>query len=172
MSVALAPAGATGEVRATARTFVELGVVLSMPGDREGKATVADVALIGDEGRVGEQLAELGDAGVTDLAAAVYGTPEERDRTWPCSAAHVDPGDPTPERGDAVEPGRHTVCSTSNTKATTWPRRCGNMCWSRPSVRLFTPRRLAAIGYMALASMSRLLDRPFSAPPRCRNQTP
>jgi len=49
--------------------------------DREGKATVADVALIGNEQRVGEQLAELADAGVTDLAAAVYGASEERDRT-------------------------------------------------------------------------------------------
>jgi F420-dependent oxidoreductase-like protein len=49
--------------------------------DREGKATVADVALIGNEEQVGEQLADLGDAGVTDFAAAVYGAPEERDRT-------------------------------------------------------------------------------------------
>jgi 5,10-methylenetetrahydromethanopterin reductase len=49
--------------------------------DREGKATVADVALIGNEELVGEQLAELDDAGVTDFAAAVYGAPEERDRT-------------------------------------------------------------------------------------------
>jgi alkanesulfonate monooxygenase SsuD/methylene tetrahydromethanopterin reductase-like flavin-dependent oxidoreductase (luciferase family) len=49
--------------------------------DREGKATVAEVALIGDGGSVGEQLAELAAAGVTDLAPAVYGTPEERDRT-------------------------------------------------------------------------------------------
>ena len=49
--------------------------------DREGKATVADVALIGNEELVGEQLAELAEAGVTDFAAAVYGAPEERDRT-------------------------------------------------------------------------------------------
>lgn len=49
--------------------------------DREGKATVADVALIGNEERLGEQLADLADAGVTDFAAAVYGAPEERDRT-------------------------------------------------------------------------------------------
>ena len=49
--------------------------------DREGKATVADVALIGNEELVGEQLAELAEAGVTDFAAALYGTPEERDRT-------------------------------------------------------------------------------------------
>jgi F420-dependent oxidoreductase-like protein len=49
--------------------------------DREGKATVADVALIGDEERVGEQLAELAGAGVTDFAAAVYGSLEERQRT-------------------------------------------------------------------------------------------
>jgi F420-dependent oxidoreductase-like protein len=49
--------------------------------DREGKATVADVALIGDEGQVEEELADLADAGVTDFAAAVYGSPEEQDRT-------------------------------------------------------------------------------------------
>ena len=49
--------------------------------DREGKATVADTALIGDESRVGEQLAELADAGVTDFAAVTYGTADERDRT-------------------------------------------------------------------------------------------
>ena len=35
--------------------------------DREGRATVADAALIGDEERVGEQLADLADAGVTRL---------------------------------------------------------------------------------------------------------
>jgi hypothetical protein len=49
--------------------------------DWEGKATVADVALIGDEERVGQQLADLAEAGVTDFAAAVYGSPEERQRT-------------------------------------------------------------------------------------------
>lgn len=49
--------------------------------DREGKATVADAALIGDEQHVGEQLAELADAGVTDFAAVTFGSPEEFDRT-------------------------------------------------------------------------------------------
>ena len=49
--------------------------------DREGKATVADAALIGDEQRVGDQLAELADAGVTDFAAVTFGSPEELDRT-------------------------------------------------------------------------------------------
>ena len=39
------------------------------------------LALIGNEKLVGEQLSELADAGVTDFAAAVYGAPEERDRT-------------------------------------------------------------------------------------------
>ena len=39
------------------------------------------MALIGNEERVGEQLAELADAGVTDFAAAVYGAPDDRDRT-------------------------------------------------------------------------------------------
>jgi 5,10-methylenetetrahydromethanopterin reductase len=49
--------------------------------DREGKATVADAALIGDEQRVREQLDELAEAGVTDFAAVTYGSPEEFDRT-------------------------------------------------------------------------------------------
>jgi alkanesulfonate monooxygenase SsuD/methylene tetrahydromethanopterin reductase-like flavin-dependent oxidoreductase (luciferase family) len=49
--------------------------------DREGKATVADVAIIGDEDTVREQLAELAEAGVTDYAAVTYGTPDEHDRT-------------------------------------------------------------------------------------------
>ena len=59
------------------RTFRRHRTIL----DREGKATVADVALIGNEELVGEQLADLADAGVADFAAAVYGAPEERDRT-------------------------------------------------------------------------------------------
>jgi alkanesulfonate monooxygenase SsuD/methylene tetrahydromethanopterin reductase-like flavin-dependent oxidoreductase (luciferase family) len=49
--------------------------------DREGKATVADAALIGDEDRVGEQLGDLAAAGVTDFAAVTFGSPEEFDRT-------------------------------------------------------------------------------------------
>jgi alkanesulfonate monooxygenase SsuD/methylene tetrahydromethanopterin reductase-like flavin-dependent oxidoreductase (luciferase family) len=49
--------------------------------DREGKDTVADVALIGNEDQVGEQLADLADAGVTDFAAVTFGAAEEFDRT-------------------------------------------------------------------------------------------
>jgi 5,10-methylenetetrahydromethanopterin reductase len=49
--------------------------------DREGKATVADVALIGNEDQVREQLAELADAGVTDFAAVTFGTNDEFHRT-------------------------------------------------------------------------------------------
>ncbi|MEM9176422.1 MAG: TIGR03564 family F420-dependent LLM class oxidoreductase [Myxococcota bacterium] len=39
--------------------------------DREGAASPGDVALVGDEGRLDEQLARLRDAGVTDLNAAI-----------------------------------------------------------------------------------------------------
>jgi F420-dependent oxidoreductase-like protein len=60
--------------------------------DREGKATVADVALIGAEERVGEQLADLAEAGVTDFAAAVYGSPEERQRTMALLSSARRPG--------------------------------------------------------------------------------
>jgi F420-dependent oxidoreductase-like protein len=81
------PICVTDDVAAAHRLATELfAVYKDVPSyriilDREGKETVADVALIGDEDRVGEQLAELADAGVTDFAGAVYGAPEERDRT-------------------------------------------------------------------------------------------
>ena len=81
------PICVTDDVDAAYRLATELfAVYKDIPSyrtilDREGKATVADVALIGNEEHVGEQLAELADAGVTDFAAAVYGAPEERDRT-------------------------------------------------------------------------------------------
>ena len=55
--------------------------------DREGKATVADVAIIGDEDTVREQLAELAAAGVTDFAAVNFGTPDEHERTMAVLAA-------------------------------------------------------------------------------------
>jgi F420-dependent oxidoreductase-like protein len=40
--------------------------------DREGVAGPADVALVGDESAVGEQIARLAEAGVTDLLATVF----------------------------------------------------------------------------------------------------
>lgn len=40
--------------------------------DREGAAGPADVAVVGDESAVGEQIARLGEIGVTDLLATIY----------------------------------------------------------------------------------------------------
>ena len=86
--------------------------------DREGKATVADVALIGNEEQVGEQFADLADAGVTDLAAAVYGAPEERNAPWRCSGA---PGDPA-GHGAVSHPGMPS--SSSSRGGSTAPAPC------------------------------------------------
>lgn len=50
--------------------------------DREGVEGPADIALVGDEATVHDQLAELAATGATDFAAAVSGrSPEETDRT-------------------------------------------------------------------------------------------
>jgi hypothetical protein len=49
--------------------------------DREGVAGPQHVAAIGDENTVTEHLRRLADAGVTELAAAPFGTQEERTRT-------------------------------------------------------------------------------------------
>ena len=92
------PVCVTDDVAAAHRLATELfAVYKDIPSyrtilDREGKATVADVALIGNEERVGELLADLADAGVTDLAAAVYGAPEERERTMALLSTARRPG--------------------------------------------------------------------------------
>ena len=52
--------------------------------DREGVAEAGDVALIGDEARVREQLAELAAAGVTELKAEIFGTDAECERAVAC----------------------------------------------------------------------------------------
>ncbi len=49
--------------------------------DREGAHGPADVAIVGDEDAVAEQIAALADCGVTDFVAAQYARPEERQRT-------------------------------------------------------------------------------------------
>jgi len=49
--------------------------------DREGAAGPADVAVVGDEDAVTRGLRRYGDAGVTDLMAAPYGSPAEQART-------------------------------------------------------------------------------------------
>jgi 5,10-methylenetetrahydromethanopterin reductase len=50
--------------------------------DREQAADPGDVAIVGDEQSVIEQLAGLDVAGATDMVATIYGDPGERDRTF------------------------------------------------------------------------------------------
>src|SRR4051812_39706368 len=49
--------------------------------DREGAAGPADVAIVGDEATVTKQLGRLADAGVTEYAAAVFGSRAEQAET-------------------------------------------------------------------------------------------
>ncbi len=50
--------------------------------DREGAAGPADVAIVGDEATVGAQIANIASIGATDFVASIFGSKEERDRTW------------------------------------------------------------------------------------------
>ncbi len=45
--------------------------------DREGAANPGDIALVGDEQAVADQVAQLADAGVTEFGGSLYGSPEE-----------------------------------------------------------------------------------------------
>ena len=49
--------------------------------EREGAAGPADVAIVGDEDEVADQIRRLDEIGVTDFGAAPYGTDDERGRT-------------------------------------------------------------------------------------------
>ncbi|HTT86812.1 MAG TPA: TIGR03564 family F420-dependent LLM class oxidoreductase [Acidimicrobiales bacterium] len=49
--------------------------------DREGVEGPADVAIVGDEGKVTAAIGRLADAGATEFSAAAYGSPEELQRT-------------------------------------------------------------------------------------------
>lgn len=49
--------------------------------DREGAEGPADVAVVGSEEEVAEQVRRLAEAGCTEFSAAVYGAPEEVDRS-------------------------------------------------------------------------------------------
>lgn len=49
--------------------------------DREGAATPGDIALVGDEDAVAEQVGRLRDAGVTDFNASPYGAADQTART-------------------------------------------------------------------------------------------
>ena len=48
--------------------------------DREGAATPGDIAIVGDEEAVADQVRQLADAGVTDFGASLYGSPEQTAR--------------------------------------------------------------------------------------------
>lgn len=50
--------------------------------DREGAGGPGDVAIVGDERAVAAQIGALGDVGVTDLVASIFGSKDERDRTY------------------------------------------------------------------------------------------
>jgi 5,10-methylenetetrahydromethanopterin reductase len=74
-----------GAARANAaQTFAVYGTLPSYRAmlDREGADGPADVAIVGDEASVREQIAALAHLGVTDLVASVFGAKEERDRTY------------------------------------------------------------------------------------------
>ena len=49
--------------------------------DREGASGPADVAIVGDEGAVAKSIQQLADVGVTDFAAASFGSREAQART-------------------------------------------------------------------------------------------
>ena len=49
--------------------------------DREGAAGPADVAIVGDEAAVRDQIEHLDGIGATDFVANIYGSSEERVRT-------------------------------------------------------------------------------------------
>ncbi len=90
--VAGLPIAVTDDVasgRATAASsFAHYGELPSYRAvlEHEGVAGAGDVALVGDEDAVGEQLQRLKDAGVTDFAASIFAVGEDRrssvTRTW------------------------------------------------------------------------------------------
>jgi F420-dependent oxidoreductase-like protein len=69
---------------AAAEEFAVYGTLPSYRAmlDREQAAHPGDVAIVGDEQSVIEQLAVLDVAGATDVVATIYGDPGERDRTF------------------------------------------------------------------------------------------
>lgn len=67
-----------------ATTFAIYGTLPSYRAmlDREGADGPADVAIVGDEATVRDRIAALGGIGVTDLVASIFGSKDERDRTY------------------------------------------------------------------------------------------
>src|SRR5438093_269526 len=66
-----------GARAAAAQAFLVYGALPSYRAmlDREGVEGPADVAMVGDEGAVGEQLRRLAEAGATDFLAAPFAVP-------------------------------------------------------------------------------------------------
>jgi len=58
---------------------------------KDGATVPAEVALVGSAAEVGEQLAELADAGATDLMAQPFGDPDEQAATCELLLAHAGP---------------------------------------------------------------------------------
>jgi F420-dependent oxidoreductase-like protein len=72
--------------RARARATKSLRIYNELPSyramlDREEAEGPGDVAIVGDEESVAEQVRQLADAGATDLAAVLFGSSEEQQRT-------------------------------------------------------------------------------------------
>ena len=67
-----------------AETFAIYGTLPSYRAmlDREGADGPGDIAIVGDEESVRDQIAALGGIGVTELIASIFGSREERDRTY------------------------------------------------------------------------------------------
>jgi alkanesulfonate monooxygenase SsuD/methylene tetrahydromethanopterin reductase-like flavin-dependent oxidoreductase (luciferase family) len=55
--------------------------------DRQGARTVADVALVGDERSIAQELRRLEAVGATDVLLMPFGTPEEQERTLALAAS-------------------------------------------------------------------------------------
>jgi alkanesulfonate monooxygenase SsuD/methylene tetrahydromethanopterin reductase-like flavin-dependent oxidoreductase (luciferase family) len=82
------PVAVTKDVEAAKeRINKELSIYPNLPSyramlDKEGAASPADVALIGDEEAVAGAVARLADAGATDFGAAITGNSAERERAF------------------------------------------------------------------------------------------
>jgi F420-dependent oxidoreductase-like protein len=84
--VALPVAVTNDPDRARARATKSLRIYNELPSyramlDREEAEGPGDVAIVGDEESVAEQVRQLADAGATDLAAVLFGSSEEQQRT-------------------------------------------------------------------------------------------
>ena len=73
-----------GARTAAATTFAIYGQLPSYRAmlAREGADGPADVAIVGDEAAVGAQVDALRDLGVTDFVASVFGSADDRARTY------------------------------------------------------------------------------------------